>query len=352
MKHTREEEEQEEDPIILKRAAVDRAEADCAKAKAELERAQRELHDELKASEAKLEADRRDWHASQEACRAILDGIEDRTLIHFNVSGTPVTLTAETLKRYPTSYFGAYLSGRWTVNAAPEFFETDPHIFSYIVSYLLSDRVVGAPFDIKAVPADQRNALKHAAKRFVLSDLVELIEPTSKVVVSPSGGTWVIQHEEQQFVTNNGMILTCTGGGTPVCALGSKGWITGVHEWSVTNCSGDFIIIGVATGAIGARKREKNRVRTKAIYPARRKTGDNSGSTSIGCFDAGELPRATSNDVYSVRLDVDARTLTFGINGVWNKSPTYTDLDASNPIHPYFDVYNNGDTLTLLSRSD
>ncbi len=335
MKHTREEEEeQEEDPVTLKRVAVENA-------LAVFTSAARDLHETLVAKQDELATAQRDLRKAQ----AALDAIDDRTLVHFNVCGTPVTLTAETLKRRPCTYFGAYLSGRWTVNAKPEFFETAPDTFAHIVRYLLCAN--DDDFNLASVPEASRADLKVAAERFVLSDLAKKLQGPAPLPEA----AWVISYHDSACVLDKGMrIVYPKARAGEVCAMGNMCWTAGVHEWIVTDCGSTNVMIGVAVHGIEPTSRSSNWNRIKCIYPRMGVKAKPDGSTGSACFD--KPGTIMEHSTFMMRLDMNAHTLTVGINGVWNVAPTFTDLTNAQPIYPYFDLYAVTNKLTLVSRRD
>jgi hypothetical protein len=49
----------------------------------------------------------------------------------------------------------------------------------------------------------------------------------------------------------------------------------------------------------------------------------------------------------SVRLDLDKRTLTFGLNGKWHDKPALTDI-APTTWYPYVELWNSENAITIV----
>jgi hypothetical protein len=58
----------------------------------------------------------------------------------------------------------------------------------------------------------------------------------------------------------------------------------------------------------------------------------------------GGLP---AGSLVSVRLDLDKRTLTFGLNGKWHDKPVIIDI-APNMWYPYVRLWNSGNGITIV----
>jgi hypothetical protein len=120
--------------------------------------------------------------------------------------------------------------------------------------------------------------------------------------------------------------------------LGTAGWTQGVHKWTVVlraKCS--CLMIGVAPSTLNLTGRNYDNCgfylysANGALY-GQGGTSRRSYSPSGGCSSDGTR--------ISVRLDCDAHTLTFGVNGVW-LPPAWIDLPAVE-LFPAFDVGQTG----------
>jgi hypothetical protein len=58
----------------------------------------------------------------------------------------------------------------------------------------------------------------------------------------------------------------------------------------------------------------------------------------------------SDGDTISIRLDLDQKTVTFGLNRVMNPEPTFTNL-AKGMWFPYFALYNKGSTVSVLKSN-
>jgi hypothetical protein len=86
-------------------------------------------------------------------------------------------------------------------------------------------------------------------------------------------------------------------------------------------------------------------------------------SCMLGCYDGyvcafgkwdkymdvpvGGLP---AGSLVSVRLDLDKRTLTFGLNGEWHDKPALTDIEP-NTWYPFVQLWNSESGITVVHPS-
>ncbi len=265
-------------------------------------------------------------------------------VVTLDVGGVIFKTRVDTLSKHDLSYFGVYTSGRWNL-AETAFIDRDPELFRYVMAYLRHDTL-----QLCDIGPALREALAKEADYYVLPELRALLFPakvTSKVdwtIVDPDR-----THNDIQRVThtNNPTHLQC--------ALGSSGWDAGVHEWNVTGdqlLSNNIIGVFFTSAAIEHTKSISSRsANTEHVLGVCTDMGMSWSSANKSIYVFGKEYGAKKNDVYSVRLDLNRKTLTFGLNGVWNKMPTYA-LDcfvkAGVVWYPYFEVYAKGASLWLV----
>ncbi len=117
---------------------------------------------------------------------------------------------------------------------------------------------------------------------------------------------------------------------------GTVGWGEGVHEWRVVLPDGGRgVRLGISEANIDLTNNDANKLLRFAMHCDhctifdRRATGNRKGLNNVVVVPQGAT--------VSVRLDMNARTLSFALNGVWN-APCVENLGAG-PFFPYFGLY-------------
>lgn len=338
------------DPIATKRAAVDASytalgaslisfESVSKQVRLQLStytQAHRELGDLLSATDTAMKATHAEWEVSLGLCADLMSKPMDE--VRFNACGTAFTLTADTLRKYPGSFFATYVCGRWKVQTEPLFLECDAHIFAHIVRYM-----VYGTLDVRALAAEEKRLLKLEADKYLLSGLSDLIKPP----LPPPN--WVIVHYHPGAVVDNGQRFCYASGGKPksvisLSAIGGCGWSKGVYEWSVGNDTGANTLVGVSRYLLVATNGRSSN--TDHMHVVDLSTGCVRGQYAApGTF---VFNQPLGRNALNIRLDLDARTVTFGLNGSWNIAPTFGNL-GEGVWYPYFDV-GNGGSITVLSQ--
>lgn len=155
---------------------------------------------------------------------------------------------------------------------------------------------------------------------------------------TPESSQWTLTCSDKTGeVLANGLTLRAKRH-NGVIAFGSHGYKRGVHEFTVRYDSpSDALRVGVAVRNHGARyalrasggaARESNRPNVAEIQCSR---------------------PLRPGDLVSVRLDMEARTLTFGLNGCWNAAPAFTDLELKT-WYPYVKTGHNA-SVTLVKAT-
>ena len=114
---------------------------------------------------------------------------------------------------------------------------------------------------------------------------------------------------------------------------GSKGWRNGVHEWSLSLPEGGSgVNIGVCCEDIDHTNGKRNREKCLYVHCA---TGSGTcPNAKPRVFNAAVNPGQT----VSVRLDMNTREVTFGLDGEWNGRPTFTNIEDRSWF-PYVALY-------------
>lgn len=339
--------------IALKRAAMDESHKTLADALSGFEsavqnvrkqlstytEAHRELADTLKETESAMKSTHADWELSIAVCESLISKPTDE--VRFNACGTEFVLSANTLRKYPGSFFGTYVCGRWEVKAAPLFLECDARIFAHIVRYMLYGTL-----DVSAMEAEERKLLKEEAEKYVLTGLFELVKESQQHSSPPPLRPWSIVHSAQGVVKDNGRRLCFPLGFhsyASVCANGSIGWTSGMHVWAVHRNIGADNLIGVSCGSISGSSRAENESHMNVVNLTTRCVRNISGNLGASVFHRREA------ETFHVQLDLDKHTVTFGVDYIWNSSPTFKNL-SHGPWFPYFDICHEGGSMTLLSQ--
>lgn len=160
--------------------------------------------------------------------------------------------------------------------------------------------------------------------------------------------SWILLPSRNASISQDGLSLTKTGGGRTGwdCNVqGSVAWTTGVHEFSVRLDTACEMMVGVAPA--GATNRTGPNWSSCGFY-----MGTYSGAlfgqdgTWKREYYGGKCSR--KGTVISVRLDLNARSLTYAINGEWLDA-AWNNLPAV-PLSPSIDVDTKGCQFTIVDR--
>lgn len=277
----------------------------------------------------------------------------DADVVTMDVGGVLFKTRVETLSKHPLSYFGVYTSGRWNLSETA-FIDRDPELFRYIMAYLRHDTL-----QLCDIGPELRVALAAEAEYYVLPELKALMAAAQP------------QLKEKSKTTINDWHISMTGrdAGDDVhklthrnplskfqCAVGSKGWSSGVHEWSVTGSrQGASNIVGVffmptITFAFSNMDRLHN---TSYVFGIHTDAANGTSPNNKGNLPAVFGPNFTTREsnIFGIRLDLDKKIITFGLNGVWNNLPTYAIDPYAKPgvlWYPYFDIWDAGTSMWLV----
>ncbi len=140
-------------------------------------------------------------------------------------------------------------------------------------------------------------------------------------------GEWTLAETPNGSLSENGLTLTKTseGKGWDCDTLGTLGWTEGVHEWAVRlDNGGNGVGLGICLGSISKTEDSNNSNISFIINCTTGAAYDDSGNKSrVFAVRSGGM---SEGSIVSIKLDLDERTLAFGLNGSWLDKSTFTDL--------------------------
>jgi hypothetical protein len=158
---------------------------------------------------------------------------------------------------------------------------------------------------------------------------------------------WVILESPSGVLSNDSLTFSKTSKPEWKCATrGTIGWDKGVHQWDVRLDQGaDGISVGICRAGIDFTDAAKNVNLRYDLF---------CGEGSVVDIDDQEhsyfAKRAMRKAVVvSVCLDLDQRTLTFGLDGVMKGIPAFSELGMG-MWYPYFALRDKGCTFTVHER--
>jgi len=286
----------------------------------------------LKEDIGKFEERVKQW----EEATAKLKNTHFSSMINFNIGGRMFTTSLSNLQRYPESYFGVMFSGRWDSKPGEDgryFIDRSPRVFDYILDYLRGEQL-----ELELIPKEDKALLLREAKFYQLHQLVETIDPPIAEL------QWELKPNQNGVLSNNNRTFTKTRDGTEgnCNVMGTIGWSSGVHEWTVIlgeNCQ--YVMIGIATNNTNpiGQNYESNG------YYLYTHDGNLYGQNGVNCVTY-HKSRLHENQRISVKLDMDAKSLTFAVDGVWKGIAWGTIPQAT--YYPSFDVYTSQATFTVI----
>lgn len=251
------------------------------------------------------------------------------------MGGKIFAVTLDMMVKYEESFFGELFSGRWTDQQTEDgtiFINRSPLYFQYVVDFLRDGYL-----DVDLSETERRGLLREA-DFYQLRDLIKMFsrEHTWTILETPNG---TLSEDRLTLSKKSNLEWDC-------CARGSLGWKEGVQEWTVRlDSGGRGVMLGISLADIDPTDARKS---VKSAYAVGCATGRawDTQLNEYNCFNnvpSGGLPVGT---LVSIRLDMDNRTLTFGLNGQWNSLPTFTTIKPGT-YYPYFTLYSNG-TFTVV----
>jgi hypothetical protein len=308
----------EQQAITALHSSIATLHADLDKRQQRLAKLERELDDAYKAKEKALQKEREDFELST---RRITSTVTTNK-IRLDVGGRYFSVTLDMMLKYPNSFFGRLFSGRWEDQIGPDgayFINRSGTLFHLIVDFL---RDGGLEVDLSEL---DHAALCREADFYQLKELVEVLRPS----VSVDNWTWT--ETPNGVLSNDGLTLTTSTTDNLAASRGTIGWTHGVHEWVVRIDKRVGSAFGVSlenidlNGGNGEKRYaldcHDGYVRGPNSYEALYLTNVPHGGLPVG-------------SLISVRLDMDKKTLTFGLNGKWIDKPAITGV-APNMWYPY-----------------
>jgi hypothetical protein len=251
--------------------------------------------------------------------------------IKLDVGGRIFSVTLDMMLKYPDSFFARLFSGRWEDKKTEDgayFINRDFDQFHHIVSFLRHGSL-----DV-SLSEDDHRALCRDADFYQLNELLDVLKPSVSV------DTWTLMETANGVLSNGGLTLT-NKKVKWVSSRGTIGWTHGVHEWVVRIEGGNYVVVGVSLeniDPIGDNSQISYRLYCYNGYVLGPNNYEEPYLTNIP---RGGVPVGS---LISVRLDMDKKTLTFGLNGKWNDKPAFTDI-PSNTWYPYVGVCLSGVTI-------
>jgi hypothetical protein len=134
-------------------------------------------------------------------------------------------------------------------------------------------------------------------------------------------------------------------GGWSCATRGSVGWTTGVHTWTVRlDRVARGISVGISRKDICPKNAHENSSLRYDMYGGLGVAVDPSNHQHL-CF----LRSVRNKDEVTIRLDLDASTLTFGLNGHLKPKPTFTNIPKGEWF-PYFALQTKGAKFSVVEQ--
>lgn len=160
---------------------------------------------------------------------------------------------------------------------------------------------------------------------------------------------WTFEASRNGILSNNGHTFTkATRAGWDCATRGSVCWSSGVHEWAIRiDTFAGGVSMGISQAAIETIDIARN---TTIRYDIFCGSGCAVGPDDVErpCFEGSLLKEGS---VVSLRLDMDTKALTFGLDGEWMAQPTFTGI-ASGTWYPYFAFCRKGCTVSIVPEAD
>lgn len=322
--------------------------------------------EQLRCDREALEKDREEFEISLRRVAENQSSITDNRLVRVDVGGRIFMLCPqEIVEKFPVSYFGALFSGRWRRNNKPTpgsadgvegaiFIDRSGTLFHRIADFM---RYYGTPFNYNAasdLTASEREQLMHEAEFYRLVPLMEEMSKDSEI--KREKWTWLHDGEQPKFDRlNDGLAVRANADARPskqISVDGSLVMSSGIHEWSLLiNYPISKIEYGYPVFMVG-------------VTPVGADQDNYCGFTVHSCgailsFDTfyddrdGEeyfFPRITSPVTVTLRLDMDALTLTLRNEYIKSAPVTITlrDYIAGTSLIPTVGLRHKGASVVIL----
>lgn len=192
-----------------------------------------------------------------------------------------------------------------------------------------------------SIDTDPVDALDYAVEPPVPQ--LEAVAPAPPVerqrqYIRHNSGNGVVSADGLTFEKTSDDDWTCNG-------IGAIGWDSGVHEWSVKLVNSNMVSVGICREDISHTDCDLNNDKRMDLYCALQRfiVGDEVHASRC-------LPsRPKAGSVIGLRLDLDAKTLTVGIDGHYRVKPVLNDIPAGK-WYPYFCIQDKGCQIKLITE--
>jgi len=164
---------------------------------------------------------------------------------------------------------------------------------------------------------------------------------TVPCVIPCDDSPWVVLPSPHGVLTMNDLTFVSIAKAEWACATrGSVGWTTGKHIWTVT-LGNTRLSVGISQKGIDFENASENDSIRYDLYCVDYFTIDPEANR-MQCFNR----RSRSGDKVSICLDLENGTVTYGLNGVWNDAPSFSQIPPGEWF-PYFALARSGATFSV-----
>jgi hypothetical protein len=318
------------DEMVVTQQTISSLHADLDKQQQRYARLERELRDAYNEKERALQKEREDFELSTQRINTTVTS----SRIKLDVGGRIFSVTLDMMLKYPDSFFARLFSGRWEDKKTEDgvyFINHSGDHFHHIVNFLRDGGL-----DV-SLSEDDHRALCREADFYQLKELLDVLNPSVD-------DNWTLTETPNGVLSNDGLTLTGKKKNKFASSRGTIGWTHGVHEWVVRIDGESYSVdVGISPENINHVGHNEGITCVLGCYSGNVCAFGNNGVEYMDVPDDG-LP---DGSLISARLDLDKRTLTFGLNGKWHDKPAMTDI-APNMWYPYVELWNSGYAITII----
>lgn len=218
-----------------------------------------------------------------------------------------------------------------------------------MASTISRTRIRIKPLEVTSNIVDMLASPDVSKKAKVVEEVVKvgLVEAEVKRAKAESASTWVVLESPNGVLSNGSLTFAKKSKAEWKCATrGSVGWDAGVHEWDVhLDKIAEGISVGVCRGEIDFKDANENVNSRFDLFCGKGCIVDIEDQVH-SYFTKRAMQKAR---FVSVCLDLDKRTLAFGLDGVMKSPPAFSKLGKST-WYPYFALRDKGCTFTVLKK--
>lgn len=271
------------------------------------------------------------------------------THVNLNVGGRIFSLRPQVGAGHPCSFFGALFSGRWKSRQGAEaiFIDRSFRMFDHIADFLRDGEIHA---ELSPTEVD---LLIREAEFYRLDALVESLrmETSPKTALRiDASDNWVWRSSEDVEIQNGGITALCKsdfGTDFKCHVVGTLGWTSGIHEWSILFDSFNFKRFGVVVFDDEKVPEVKDKILDQSVSFW---IGNSEVSGNIRRVSVKKCDFATSPHLVNVRLDLDKRNITFGHNNTFFDFPHVVDLPRNRTFYPYVAMGQRNSTATIIRK--